>query len=155
MRLQVKQLMRAVQQGKNAELEKTTGRSKFADFTVQADPRSSFLAVLQRFRDLPRNMTLAEAVAENYHLCDYAFMQELHAEITNSLNSDNTEKVALVEDRQSAEAAVAHLRELQEAVTAVMAEKVGSAQARLEKVLRRGRPALMEAEIGMMVRRGR
>lgn len=133
--------MREIQTGREEAAEQASGKRKYAEFTVQADQRQSFLAVLRRFEQLPSNFTLQEAVSQNYHLCDFSFMQMLQGEIDDCLQN-------------SAEVEAQQYILLQNTINAEMARQVGSAQDRLDKVLKRGRPVLMEAEIGMMVRRG-
>lgn len=133
--------MKEIQTGRDAAAEQASGKRKYADFTVQADQRQSFLAVLQRFQNLPANFTLQEAVEQNYHLCDYAFMQMLQGEVDDCM-------------QHAAEVEAEQYVLLLNTINVEMARRVGGAQERLDRVLRRGKPVLMEAEIGMMVRRG-
>lgn len=139
---QVKQRMKEVQMGQTLNEDEVSKRNrKFSEFSVQQDARSTFLKVLERFQDLPQEMTLKEAVQQNYDLCDYNFMELLQKELNDCL-------------AESANLEAEQYTELLATINKVMAERIGGAQSRLDKILKRGNPQAMESEIAMMTRKG-
>lgn len=139
---QVKQRMKEVQMGQTLNEDEVSKRNrKFSEFSVQQDARSTFLKVLERFQDLPQEMTLKEAVQQNYDLCDYNFMELLQKEINDCL-------------AESANLEAEQYRELSATINQVMVERIGGAQSRLDRILKRGNPQAMESEIVMMTRKG-
>jgi len=139
---QVKQRMKEVQMGKTLNEGEVSKRNrKFSEFSVQEDARSTFLKVLERFQDLPQEMTLKEAVQQNYNLCDYNFMELLQKELNDCLAEG-----ANLEAKQ--------YTELLSTINQVMVERIGGAQSRLDRILKRGNPQAMESEIAMMTRKG-
>jgi len=139
---QVKQRMKEVQMGQTLNEDEITKRNrKFSDFSVQQDARSTFLKVLERFQDLPQEMTLKDAVQQNYDLCDYNFMELLQKEINDCL-------------AESANLEAEQYTELLSTINKVMVERIGGAQSRLDRILKRGNPLAMESEIALMTRKG-
>jgi len=139
---QVKQRMKEVQMGKTLNEGEVSKRNrKFSEFSVQEDARSTFLKVLERFQDLPQEMTLKEAVQQNYNLCDYNFMELLQKELNDCL-------------AEGANLEAEQYTELLATINQVMVERIGGAQSRLDRILKRGNPQAMESEIAMMTRKG-
>jgi hypothetical protein len=134
--------MKEVQMGQTLNEGEVSKRNrKFSEFSVQEDARSTFLKVLERFQDLPQEMTLKEAVQQNYNLCDYNFMELLQKELNDCL-------------AEGANLEAEQYTELLATINQVMVERIGGAQSRLDRILKRGNPQAMESEIAMMTRKG-
>ena len=129
---QVKLRMQEVQMG--APVKEA---SKVAStFTVQEDKMATFNKVINMFKErLSTGMSIPEAVTNLYDLCDYAFMEILKSEeSTNGVNSS-------------------FYTELLAAISQAMAQKIGTAQERLTKILSKRTPPAMISEVVAMARR--
>jgi hypothetical protein len=105
-------------------------------FTVQEDKMATFNKVINMFKErLSTGMSIPEAVTNLYDLCDYAFMEILKSEeSTNGVNSS-------------------FYTELLAAISQAMAQKIGTAQERLTKILSKRTPPAMISEVVAMARR--
>ena len=121
----IRRRMQEVQIGGAIEAEENKP-AVFSTFTVQSDKRTTFLSVLARFQNLPSDVTLADAVRANYELCDKEFMDELRAEIADCVS-------------QGAEIEAQEYQLLLNEITKAMAERLSSAQTKLQSVLEAGR----------------
>lgn len=137
----MKQRMKEVQLGQELEEEQISGTRKYGEFSVQQDPRTTFLKVLERFQNLPESFSLKEAVEQNYQLCDYNFMELLRAEANDCKN-------------QGADIEAQQYTDILATINQVMADRIGGAQSRLDRILKKGSLKAMESEIGMMTRKG-
>jgi len=111
--------------------------SKIAStFTVQEDKMQTFNKVISMFKErLSTGMSIGEAVNNLYDLCDYTFMEILKSEET--ANGENAP----------------FYTQLLAAISGTMAQKIGTAQERLTKVLSKRTPPAMISEIVAMARR--
>lgn len=137
---QVKMRMKEIQAGQESGEDASNGRH-FGVFAVKQDNKETFRIVLQRFQNLPEDMSLTEAVEANYDLCDYKFMETLEAEAAECM-------------AVGAHIEAAEYQQLQSTISAVMAARMSTAQQKLEKILARRDPKAMESEVAMMTRRG-
>ena len=138
---QVKDRIKEIQMGQDFEAKKKEDESFGGAFEVQDNSRETFLSILQRFEDAPEDMSITDAVEANYHLCDYQFMNMLKKEADDCISEG-----ADVEAKQ--------YLDLLDTISQTMKNKIGGAQVKFEKILARRDPKLMEAEVGMMTRKG-
>jgi len=139
---QVKQRMQEVQMGN--EVAPSSVKSGAKAFTVQKDKQDSFKQILSRFVGLVDAQAVEDAVRANYELCDKDFLEMLKSEAD----------ACFVE---GADAEGKQYQELQGVITRVMAERIGQAQERLQRIFSKnavGGVKAMESEIVLMVRKG-
>ena len=139
---QVKQRMQEVQMG--TEVAPSSAKSGAKAFTVQKDKQDSFKQILSRFVGLVDDQAVEDAVRSNYELCDKDFLEMLKSEAD----------ACFVE---GADAEGKQYQDLQGIITRVMAERIGQAQERLQRILSKnavGGVKAMESEIVLMVRKG-
>lgn len=118
---QVKQRMQDVQMGR----QDTSGGKKGTggmgtnngkqEFEVKVNKRDTFLEVLNRFVGLPDDAALDAAVAANYDLCDYEFMQSLAAEVATC-------------KQEGADIEAEQYEKISAAITKQMSIRIGTAQ---------------------------
>lgn len=137
---QIKQRMQEIQSGQSIDGNgKTTGK-KVQEFTVKESKQETFATILSRFQNLPEDTDLRDVVRENYDLCDYEFIEMLRHE-------------AAVCENEGAHLEAQTYLNIIAAINSAMAERMGSAQSRLERILSKRDPQLMEAEVVAMTRR--
>lgn len=140
---EIKQRMRDIQAGGGVQDPDKDKDKSVQSFVVKEDKRQTFQAVLQRFQSAfdSEGNELREAVVANYDLCDYEFLKTLREEV-----------VACHEAGANVEAA--QYEQLLHVINEVMVDRMGSAQSRLERILSKRDPKIMQAEATAMARRG-
>jgi hypothetical protein len=131
--------MQEVQSGQTIAAQTSDG--KYEAFAVQADKKASFRSIMARFENMAADMTLDEAVAANYDLCDYEFMEMLRDEEAQCVN-------------EGADIEAQQYTDLMAAINRVMVARIGTAQERLMRILNRRVPKAMESEVIAMARKG-
>lgn len=138
---QVKKKMQEVQMGALADEKKEATPAKA--FQVQTDKMETFKTILSRFQGFDTPEDLEAAVNTNYELCDYEFMEMLKSEAD----------ACFVE---GADIEGKYYLDLINTITKVMANRIGGAQERFQKILSKWKmgQAAMESEVVAMTRRG-
>eukprot|EP00607_Mallomonas_marina_P007390 CAMPEP_0182420442 /NCGR_PEP_ID=MMETSP1167-20130531/5244_1 /TAXON_ID=2988 /ORGANISM="Mallomonas Sp, Strain CCMP3275" /LENGTH=631 /DNA_ID=CAMNT_0024596389 /DNA_START=25 /DNA_END=1920 /DNA_ORIENTATION=+ len=142
---QVKQRVQEIQSGEY--VERGEKQNYNAEFSVSSEKRDTFLSVLKRFENLPADVSLSQAVEENYALCDKQFIEQLDEEIRDC-------------EREGAEIEAQQFREIRATISSAMATRIQAAQDKLAQILEKGkgRPGIagiraMESEIAVMARK--
>jgi hypothetical protein len=108
-------------------------------YTVQDTKEESFLKIIGMFVErLQDGDMLEQAVSQHYDLCDYDFMQELKKRAEDPNDEHD----------------VLDYGDLLGEISKMMAQKIGTAQDRLQQILTKGNPVAMGSEMVAMARKG-
>ncbi len=123
----------------NKDSVKVTSKT-VAPFEVQKIKDDSFQTIISRFLNLS-DADLTAAVYDNYHLCDYEFISMLSAKIDMYHENGDEHEVVMYSN-------------IQAEISKAMANVMGKAQEKLQRIISKGNLKAMESEIVAMSNKG-